>query len=448
MPPSLRRGDANLLCVAGITTAVTLLVRLATAVVTLAGAAPASANAAPAPTATAYSCQGRAATIVGTADTDVLTGTSHDDVIVGLGGDDRIEGLEGDDLICGDKGSDQLLGGLGNDRVYGGEDRVERLTSPGGAPYSVVTGDVASGGAGNDYLDLGFDEHQLTATGSTDMVELDGRRGSEIHLAADGSMGTSVGHGRDLVVGQPELGVLGSRGADRIWGSPSGDYLEGASGADEIHGMGGDDYILGFSDSTFHTRVRLQLERGRELLAGGPGNDQVQSNLDRVTQLGGPGADHLLARGEHVRLSGGRGRDSISVGPLTRDSCPVVSGGGQRDVLQLSAASEPPARIEVDLAGGLVNLCGSAEGVEYLSLAEQDVGANEVRWVVHGTDGDDYVRISLSGRLEAHLRGGDDTLIGGPAYDLLDGGPGDDKASGKQGDDSCPHVEHVTSCER
>lgn len=88
------------------------------------------------------SCDGLQATIVGTANGELINGTAGNDVIVGLGGDDRISGGGGDDRICGGEGNDLLSGGDGNDRMFGG---------PGN--------DDLSGGTGNDFLqgDAGFD---------------------------------------------------------------------------------------------------------------------------------------------------------------------------------------------------------------------------------------------------------------------------------------------------
>ena len=64
-------------------------------------------------------CDGRAATIVGTDGPDRLVGTPGPDVIVALGGDDLVVGMGGDDVICGGPGNDSLQGGDGNDRLFG-----------------------------------------------------------------------------------------------------------------------------------------------------------------------------------------------------------------------------------------------------------------------------------------------------------------------------------------
>jgi len=84
----------------------------------------------------AQTCNGMAATIVGTEMDDDINGTSGADVIVGLGGNDRIDGKGGDDIICGDDGDDDLFGGAGDDQIFGDDGN-----------------DILEGGPGNDSCD-------------------------------------------------------------------------------------------------------------------------------------------------------------------------------------------------------------------------------------------------------------------------------------------------------
>jgi CSLREA domain-containing protein len=87
-------------------------------------------KAAPAPSPVAM-CDGRTATIVGTAAADTISGTAGADVIVGLGGNDVISGLGGADRICGGPGADRLNGGTGNDLLFGGLNRDTCIGGPG-----------------------------------------------------------------------------------------------------------------------------------------------------------------------------------------------------------------------------------------------------------------------------------------------------------------------------
>jgi Ca2+-binding RTX toxin-like protein len=89
-------------------------------------------------------CQGRVATIVGTAASEVLTGGPNADIISGQGGDDQINGVDGDDVICGDAGKDKVAGGNGKDLLDGGAGK-DKLTGGKGK-------DRLLGGKGKDKL--------------------------------------------------------------------------------------------------------------------------------------------------------------------------------------------------------------------------------------------------------------------------------------------------------
>lgn len=87
-------------------------------------------------------CRGKAATILGTTQKDVITGTNGNDVIASLKGGDRVHGRGGKDRICLGRGSDRGSGGSGNDSLFG-DGRSDRLDGGGGLDRCV-------GGAGSD----------------------------------------------------------------------------------------------------------------------------------------------------------------------------------------------------------------------------------------------------------------------------------------------------------
>ncbi|MGI9607029.1 MAG: lipase family protein [Acidimicrobiales bacterium] len=115
------------------------------------------ALASPAGAIAAHTCQGKAATIIGTNGPDVLLGTGAADVIVGLGSGDVIKGRGGDDIICGGGGRDQIAGGPGNDYLDGGKGRD---IVKGNAGEDVVLGgpggDRVFGGLGDDEVSGGI----------------------------------------------------------------------------------------------------------------------------------------------------------------------------------------------------------------------------------------------------------------------------------------------------
>jgi uncharacterized repeat protein (TIGR01451 family) len=99
------------------------------------------------------SCGGKAATIVGTPGSDVITGTERRDVITALGGDDQVNSLGGKDSICGKSGNDRLKGKADDDFVKGGGGRD---TGKGGGGDDAIRGgakrDRLRGGSGDDLL--------------------------------------------------------------------------------------------------------------------------------------------------------------------------------------------------------------------------------------------------------------------------------------------------------
>ena len=369
--------------------------------------------------APAASCHGRRATLTGTPGKDVLVGSSGDDVIVGFGGADEINGGAGDDVICA------------------GPDGLQRGTSPGGVVYFVAVGDTVRGGAGDDLVDLGYDRRQVTQPGfAADRLRLDGKAGTTLRLAATGALGTADGNGHDRVVGQPVLEVLGSPGPDHIWGSPYADDIDGRDGDDVVHGLRGRD-----------TLVDSGADDDRDRLVGGPGRDVLNSGSGPDVLDGGPADDWLVGSGTGLSVRGGGGDDQVTYGGAGT-GCLEVAGGDGRDNLSLRPTYDAPDTLRVDLDGGAIGPCGSIEEMESLLL---DYGFGDEskapHWIVRGTPRADRVTLFVGSRLTAHLRGGDDTLVGGDQDDVLDGGPGDDTADGGGGSDACPRVEHARSCE-
>jgi poly-gamma-glutamate synthesis protein (capsule biosynthesis protein) len=150
-------------------------------------------------------CDGRVATIVGTAGPDFLVGTADDDVIVGREGSDTILGGSGNDLICAGDGDDIVWGGPGADTVHGGDGT-----------------DLLSGGDGNDRL-----------WGEAGDDRLGGGAGGDL---LDGGAGGDVlsGHGDD----------------DLLIGGPGVNYLWGGTGADTLEGSSTSDHLLGDADDS------------------------------------------------------------------------------------------------------------------------------------------------------------------------------------------------------
>ncbi|MDQ5821247.1 MAG: hypothetical protein M3540_07400 [Actinomycetota bacterium] len=146
-------------------------------------------------------CDGKKATIVGTARSETINGTGRADVIVAGAGNDGVKGLGGDDRICLGAGNDNADGGPGNDRVFGERGR-----------------DLLQGGAGND--------------------RAEGGDGNDIVLGATVRTGgpptAEASDGNDVLGGGPGNDTLfGGRGANTISGGPGNDGCVNGTGLPE-----------------------------------------------------------------------------------------------------------------------------------------------------------------------------------------------------------------------
>jgi Ca2+-binding RTX toxin-like protein len=158
-------------------------------------------------------CDGVAATIVGTVGDDLLLGTDGKDVIVGLEGNDVIYGFAGRDVLCGGPGRDELFGGPSSDTLHGG-DQSDQLTGDAGNDYLF-------GDRGNDRLIGGNGRiDRLSDAHVEGDVEENERFGRALTVADFNNDGFS-----DLAIGVPFEdvdGVSGAGAVNVIYGSSIG----------------------------------------------------------------------------------------------------------------------------------------------------------------------------------------------------------------------------------
>jgi Ca2+-binding RTX toxin-like protein len=385
--------------------------------------------------AAAPTCQGRAATIVGTAGDDHITGTPRADVIVARAGDDVVRAGNGNDLVCGGDGADTLRGGPGADGLYGERDGLG-FDRGGSFRYP----DVLSGGSGDDLLDIGGDARSTDQGGSHGIVTYESvPRGVTVDLEA----GSGSGDGADRIVVQRGLEVvgtpyddvlLGSAGRDQLIGLTGGDRLEGRDGPDDlspdepdaapdhdvVDGGPGRDWIVAW--------------RGRDVLRGGDGSDLVGSYSGKPSKVYGDAGDDdvFTSVTDHpgFALDGGDGVDRGNLGSPD-------SGG--------SPGTRPPGpTLTLDVGDGTVSRSGHRAGT--VAAIETWVLGDHLRWIFYGTDGPDTVAAGYYQPFRAWTYGGDDDVTGSGKRDRIDAGDGYDTVSGQEGRDTCLDAEVVDSC--
>jgi hypothetical protein len=133
-----------------------------------------------------------------------------------------------------------------------------------------------------------------------------------VRVAARAGVARSGSRGPNRLIGTPfddrlfgnggNDRILGRGGDDRLVGGAGNDLIEGGAGADSINGSDGDDREFGGDGDDRITETGS----GDDRLYGGPGNDLLKAGRGRDVVYGGPGDDVIY---------GGAGVDTILCGP-------------------------------------------------------------------------------------------------------------------------------------
>lgn len=240
-------------------------------------------------------CDGLAATIVGTDGDDTLNGTAGNDVVSLGDGDDVFYGDQGgNDVVCAGGGADELRASSGvihtgadADRVYAlngtptvhtgpGNDIVlaegpaHIMLGPGNDEASVLEGaTVVEGGSGADRFDL-WSESDPDVDATFRGARLDGGAGPDtFHWTMDWPMrldlrsATVTSHGSVLGSGSDNDSEAAVRGMERYVGGGRNDLMIGHRGRDVFFGGLGNDVLVGGA--------------GRDVAHGGRGTDTCRA---------------------------------------------------------------------------------------------------------------------------------------------------------------------------
>jgi Ca2+-binding RTX toxin-like protein len=216
--------------------------------------------------------------------------------------------------------------GRGNDSA-----ELDRLTIPtavegkldGDRGNDILLGangpDDIRGGSGRDLIDGRNGADDIHGGSNTDMLLYPADRTTALFVTVgsgnnnDGNELDQTGSIRDTVHGDVE-GVTGAAGGDILIGDRSAETLIGGDGNDFLAGQGGGDALFGLL--------------GDDLLSGGDGNDTARGFFGNDRVLGGPGNDRVIggADNDYVRgkagidvMKGNTGIDAINAKDGTRD---------------------------------------------------------------------------------------------------------------------------------
>ena len=288
--------------------------------------------------ATAQTCQGRPATIVGTGPD--IQGTPGDDVIV-TGTSHFTYAVAGNDLVCVSPTATHVYAGDGDDVVDASEAGVRANVYLGAGLDRYLGGPGQKGIAGN----------VVFADGTDDTVTDAGRAYLTVTAAVTGAPGTYAGGGiavwsadQDVAIdldtnmvtvggvhavnlsGIVDAGVVAPRAVLR--GNAEDNYLFG-SGCDVLFvGRGGNDTLRGsYNEDSPYAQIKSECEGMKATMRGGSGDDNIQGWQGANRLVGNAGNDELQGRARSDVLLGGSGRDDLRGG----EESDVLRGGGGRD---------------------------------------------------------------------------------------------------------------------
>ncbi|MGF9757831.1 hypothetical protein AAII07_21775 [Microvirga sp. 0TCS3.31] len=428
-----------------------------------------------APTAYAAgeTCQGRAATVVGTPDQYGLTGTEGDDVIV-TNGATGVRALGGDDLVC-ITGAPQSRTTTFHD-AGPGDDVVDASAA--------TTGITVALGAGSDtYTGSPYDE---SVSGGTNGYDDSGPRvDTERDVITTVTGGDdSVSSGSDRTVLNVDVIVLGADdgvgfGNGVGWTGPlaAGGHLDGGGGARLAFGVGSGHVVVDATRGVLSQDGAAQLVwTGFDRFTTGGSASRTPASFtflgtDRAEELDFRFPDAHSVR-QHIDMAGGDDTLSLGYDDNVGARGSSYDGGPGQDHVNMWAGR----RLDLDLASGRMKTRHDGRTIRttMTSFDTQLLGAKKLKLdgtkkaddlrfyackaTVRGRGGADTIQQSRGDDyFEAGLRcnprkfrlyggGGKDVLRGSTDNDVLIGGRGRDTINGNGGRDRCSG-EKLRSCE-
>ncbi|WP_323601807.1 calcium-binding protein, partial [Rheinheimera pleomorphica] len=383
--------------------------------------------------------------------TGLLDGGAGDDVLEGKGAD-TLRGGDGNDTLIahsdawmqnqstleGGKGNDTLYGGFGDDTYIfnlgdGADVIIERRQ---GEAYSNVeaSNDTLQFGEGIAADDLLFirsgSDLLIRHSNGTDSITVQNWFAGSAHYQLNLLTFTD---GSELTAEQIEsqLVTFGTEGDDSLFGSAQVDVIYGEAGDDYIDGRAGDDKLYGGAGSD-----TIVGGAGNDLLVGGTGDDKYvynpQTGQDTIDNTGGGFDGVFFTNGiDASRLSFSQDGDDLLI---------LVDGDETQSVRVLNHFLGGDAAISYVQPSGGYMLTAEQIATAIAAGGEEPVDPTDpVEPVdpvdpVDPTEPTEPVEPGQGGSITPGL-GGNDSLTGTTANDVLLGGAGDDVLTGLAGND-------------
>jgi Ca2+-binding RTX toxin-like protein len=355
--------------------------------------------------------------------------------LFGAGGNDTLRGGSQGDTLNGGSGDDDLFGNGGDDRLTGslGEDVIN-----GGSGVNTIAEGYSS--ATNKTLSMSNTLMVFTDNGSA--AELDTlsnvTRAEILMLAGDNAIFLGDFNGNAT--------ITGGSGDDRIAGSNGDDVLNGGGGVNTLRLITDTNAVLtnstlsssdGFDQHSNFQLAQLEGNNAANVLdaTAFTGNVRFFGNGGNDTLLGGSGDDTFTDGTGFDVIRGNDGNDNLELTPNDGSDEDIDLGEGEDGITIHGTAGNDVIRVSrvVDADGpkAVITINGVTERVLYRNGETITVHAgagNDTVWMDEST--------AITWRSILFGEGGNDLLVGAGRNDYIDGGAGNDTLYGLGGDDT------------
>jgi Ca2+-binding RTX toxin-like protein len=383
--------------------------------------------------------------LVGGLSDDQLLGNSGNDTLLGNGGNDVLHGGTGDDSLFGGTGDDTLTGSFGNDTIQGssGSDLLNEGFSSANDKTITIDSDSMTviDGTGN-FTDThsGLDRANISTLSGDNRVSLNGFTGPATVTGGSGRDTLSGGNGNDVLNGGANIDTLflaANGSVDLVDGSVTapGEGTDALLGIETAEIAGTNLFPIPdlFDATGFTGDVTLRGGAGNDTLLGGAGDDSFDGGSGNDRLEGNDGADAFVDGNGLDSMSGGNGNDIFN---LTADNFDdFIDGGADEDGIVVHGTSGDDVirvrrRVGPNGPEAIIEVNGVSRALSY---------RNGETVTVFADGGDDLVVMDASAatwKAIFHGGAGDDLLVGSDREDYLSGGAGDDTMRGGGADDT------------
>ncbi len=419
--------------------------------------------------------------ILGSSQEDTIIGDAGVNILKGGSSSDTIRGGAEADKLMGESGDDYLQGGLDGDLLYG----EDNIASPDGgsdwADYSYITDTTAinadlsqskiedASDATNVDTTVGIenirgtknsdtlkgDDNTNTLLGGDGDDTLFGSKGSdrfdgEGHTSYDTLDYSNVdfgdgGHGVNVNLGSTTASddgygtidtilniekVIGTQGADILFGSTANDIFLGGDGADVIEGLAGNDTLSGNAGADI-----IKTGSGDDTVHGGADEDTIYGESGANELFGDEGADIIYTGIDNDKVTGGDGVDTLNYATIDAEKNISVVLSDSTGIVTVKSTTDGSSQWSDTLLDHIEIIKGSGSSDSFIAYNDAD-NANEYGDTFYGLGGNDLLKGGI----------GDDALFGGDNDDTIYGQAGNDEIDGGNGVDTLS-FEDITSAQ-